>query len=160
MLLWQAQGRLCTHIWLVLHWSGASGILDFCGAVAQLGECLNGIEEVEGSSPSSSTKLDEIKNFHAKVQVGAVGQVRGPRQPVISKTAAPRKRWHFAPEHAPPERSRSRMRKTSSWLLSRLPTNLSEDSFGRLQTSLPRDPESNSRSLIWHRLPSKLSLTG
>ena len=27
------------------------------GAVAQLGECLHGMQEVEGSSPSSSTKL-------------------------------------------------------------------------------------------------------
>ena len=33
------------------------------GAVAQLGERFNGIEEVEGSSPSSSTKLYRIKNF-------------------------------------------------------------------------------------------------
>jgi hypothetical protein len=29
--------------------------LDFCGAVAQLGERLNGIQEADGSIPFSST---------------------------------------------------------------------------------------------------------
>ena len=39
-------------------------ILGWRGAVAYLGERLNGIEEAEGSSPSSSTRLDKIKNLH------------------------------------------------------------------------------------------------
>ena len=35
----------------------------FGGAVAQLGERLNGIEEVGGSSPPSSTKVHNRQNF-------------------------------------------------------------------------------------------------
>jgi hypothetical protein len=45
----------CPTFGVMLRRSMASAILKTRGAVAQLGECLNGIEEVEGSSPSSST---------------------------------------------------------------------------------------------------------
>ena len=42
------------------------------GAVAQLGERVNGIDEVRGSNPLGSTRLDEIKNFSIEVQVDGV----------------------------------------------------------------------------------------
>ena len=40
--------------------------------MAQSGERLNGIEEVGGSTPPSSTRLDEIKNFHFEIQAGTI----------------------------------------------------------------------------------------
>ena len=40
--------------------------------MAQSGERLNGIEEVGGSTPPSSTRPDEIKNFHVEVCFGSV----------------------------------------------------------------------------------------
>ena len=46
------------------------------GAVAHLGERFNGIEEVRGSSPRSSTRLDEIKNLHLESQLATIA---GPR---------------------------------------------------------------------------------
>ena len=42
----------------------------FPGAVAQLGERLPCTEEVGGSSPPSSTRLDKIKNPHTRIEVG------------------------------------------------------------------------------------------
>ena len=42
------------------------------GAVAHLGERFNGIEEVRGSSPRSSTRLDKIKNFYVDRGFGTV----------------------------------------------------------------------------------------
>ena len=51
---------------------GRPGHRGYDGAVAQLGERFNGIEEVGGSSPPSSTKLDKIKNLHIEIQVSSL----------------------------------------------------------------------------------------
>ena len=53
----------------------AAGTREACkrrGAVAHLGERGVRNAEVEGSSPSSSTRLDEIKNFRPAVHAGAL----------------------------------------------------------------------------------------
>ena len=42
--------------------AGGSAPASSCGPVAQLGARLNGIEEVEGSNPSRSTKLSIEKS--------------------------------------------------------------------------------------------------
>ena len=54
---------------------GCGGCFGWCffgGAVAQLGERVNGIDEVRGSNPLSSTRLDKIKNLCLEVQAGGL----------------------------------------------------------------------------------------
>ena len=46
------------------------------GAVAQLGARLNRTQEVRGSNPLGSTKLDKIKNLHVEVRVISLTGVR------------------------------------------------------------------------------------
>ncbi len=50
------------------HTSNQKNLINFVtyGAVAQLGERLHGMHEVEGSNPSSSTKeYEKIQSYHA-----------------------------------------------------------------------------------------------
>ena len=60
-----------------LRWPGAFGILVFHGPVAQLGARLNGIEEVEGSNPSRSTKMQAfVKRLRApQMELMGTGRV-------------------------------------------------------------------------------------
>ena len=46
-----------------------------CGPVAQLGERVNGIHEVVGSTPIGSTKLDKAENLRVEVPVGSIGRL-------------------------------------------------------------------------------------
>ncbi len=57
------------------------------GAVAQLGERFNGIEEVGGSNPPSSTNPCEIKNLHPEFHDGATTSQKATRMASTSLAA-------------------------------------------------------------------------
>ena len=50
----------------------------YCGGIAQLGERLNGIQEVSGSIPLTSTKLIEIHGTKFEVHMNFDCSVRDP----------------------------------------------------------------------------------
>ncbi len=64
----------------------------FCGAVAQLGERLNGIQEADGSIPFSST------NFKKR---GGSGRIDRPTVGIGSHRVGSRSAPHVYPEHLP-----------------------------------------------------------
>ena len=62
----------------------------YFGAVAQLGERIVRNDEVGGSNPPSSTRLDEIKNLRFAVQVGSLGDRRISESPGSNPARAQR----------------------------------------------------------------------
>ena len=70
-------------------YSVLGAVITFCGAIAQLGERLNGIQEVSGSIPLSSTKFIfccDLKGSGVSISIGRAWPVFPIRkQPLLSR---------------------------------------------------------------------------
>jgi hypothetical protein len=86
-----------------------------CGAVAQLGERLNGIQEVDGSTPFSSTLclLEGSMGMRA-LRVMVVCVMLCGSAPLVTGCAARQEEWHTTEEPASIERPASPLEEEKS----------------------------------------------